>query len=52
MGLELVQLDERAGIEQEIDPLARGHPAALALPFQALFAAAEVGLARKLLHPL
>ncbi len=31
MGLELVELDERAGVEQELDPLAGGHFARLAL---------------------
>jgi hypothetical protein len=52
MGLELVQLDEGAGVKQEIDPLARGHLAALALFFQPVLAAAQLGLPREFPHPL
>src|SRR5271157_6242285 len=48
MGLELVELYERVRIEQEFDPIARGHPARLALPFEAFLAAAELSLSRKL----
>src|SRR5579875_795911 len=52
MGLELVQFDEGSRVKQKVDALARGHPAVLALLFQALLAPAQFGLARQLLHPL
>src|SRR5205823_14937271 len=42
--LELVQLDEAAGIEQELDPLARGELSVLVLPVDAFLAAAQLGL--------
>ena len=52
MRFELVELDERAAIEQEIDPLARGHAAGFALFLEAFRAAAEFGEARHFLHPV
>ena len=42
---ELVELFERARIEQEIDPLARGQLAGLVLAAQPLLAAALLGAA-------
>ncbi len=51
MGLELVELDEGAAVEQEFDPLARGQAARLALAALPIFAAAQLRLARKLAHP-
>ena len=51
MGLEFVELDERAAIEQKFDALARRHAARLAVPALPVFAAAELRLARKLAHP-
>ena len=44
VGDELVQLDEGAGVEQEVDPLARGELARLVLLGDALGSAAELGL--------
>ena len=52
MGFELVELDERAAVEQKLDPFARGHPPVLALLFEPLLAAAAFGLARESIHPL
>ena len=43
MRLELVELDERAAIEQELDTFARGHAAVLFLLCEAFRAAAEFG---------
>src|SRR3989304_789911 len=43
VGLELVQLDEAAGIQQEVHALAGGELAGLMLPFDAFLAAAELG---------
>jgi hypothetical protein len=40
---ELVDLDERAGVEQELEPLARGLLAGLVLAANALGAAGELG---------
>ena len=45
---ELVDLLERAGIEQEVDALARGQLAGLVLAAQALLAAAQLGAALEL----
>src|SRR5437764_2332628 len=42
--LELVQLDEAAGIEQELDPLARGELSLLVLPVDPFLTAAQLGL--------
>jgi len=42
---ELVELFERARIEQQIDPFARGQLAGVVLPAQPLLAAAELGAA-------
>ena len=44
MDHELVELFKRAGIEQDVDALARGQLAALVLRFDALQAAAEASL--------
>src|SRR5437879_1981568 len=44
MRLELVQLDEAAGIDQELDALACGQLAFLVLLVDALLAAAQLGL--------
>ena len=55
MGLELVDLDERAGVEQRIDTLASRQLAGLVLLLDPLLAAAELGLvaaARELLQIL
>jgi hypothetical protein len=49
---ELVDLLERAGIEQQVDPLARGQLAGLVLLAQAGLAAAEFGAALELLEML
>ena len=43
MGDELVELLEGAGVEQQLDALARRQLAGLALPAQPLLAAAELG---------
>ena len=43
MGDELVELLERAGIEQQLDPLARGELAGRVLALEPLLAAAELG---------
>ena len=43
MGDELVDLLERAGIEQQLDPLARGQLAGRVLPLEPIGAAAELG---------
>ena len=43
VGDELVELLERAGIEQQLDPLARGQLAGVVLALEALLAAAELG---------
>ena len=51
MGLELVEFDEGAAVEQEFDPLARGQTARLALAALPILAAAQLRLARKLVHP-
>ena len=51
MGLELVELDEGAAVEQKFDALARGHAARLALAALPVLAAAQLRLARKLAHP-
>jgi hypothetical protein len=40
---ELVEFFEGAGIEQEIDPFARGELAGVVLPAQPVLAAAELG---------
>ena len=40
---ELVDFFEGAGVEQQLDALARGQLAGRALPLEALFAAAELG---------
>jgi hypothetical protein len=40
---ELVDFLERARIEEQLDPFARGEPAAGALPVEPLLAAAELG---------
>jgi hypothetical protein len=40
---ELVDVFEAAGIEQEIDPLARGELARLALPAETVRAPAQLG---------
>ena len=47
---ELVDLLERAGIEQQIDPLARGELAAVVLLLQPRFAAAQLGAALEILE--
>ena len=52
MRLELVELDERAAIEQCVDALARGQAARFALLREAFRAAAEFGEARHFLHPV
>ena len=49
MRLELVDLDERAAVEQKFDALARGHAALCALLLDAIGAAGGFGLARELL---
>ena len=51
MGLELVEFDKGAAVEQEFDALARGQTARLALTALSVLAAAEFRLARKLAHP-
>ncbi len=43
VGLELVELDERAGVEQQLDALARGQLAVGVLLVDAIGAAAELG---------
>ena len=43
MGDELVELLERAGIEQQLDPLARGQLAGGVLALETIGAAAELG---------
>ena len=50
MRLELVELDERAAVEQKLDPLARGHAPLCALLLDAILAAGGLGLARELLN--
>ena len=44
MDLELVQLDEAAGVEQQLDALARGQLALGVLLLDPLLAAAQLGL--------
>jgi hypothetical protein len=50
--LEAVELGERAGIEQQLDALARGQLAALVLSVDARLAAAELGLGVQLFELL
>ena len=50
VGDELVDLLEGAGIEQQVDALARGEPAAVVLPLQPLLAAAQLGAAVQVLE--
>ena len=38
---ECIELDEASGVEEQVEPLARGQLAALVLLFDALFAAAQ-----------
>jgi len=52
MRLELVDLDERAAVEQKLDPLARGHATLRALFLDAIGAAGRLGLAGELLKSL
>jgi hypothetical protein len=47
MGLELIEFDEGAAVEQELDALAGGHAARLALAALAILATTELGLARE-----
>src|SRR5207247_10341421 len=49
---EAVELDERAGIEQRVEALARRHLPLLVLDLDALGAAAELGLGALLLEQL
>ena len=49
---ELVELFERAGIEQEIDPLAGGQLAGLVLAAHPLLAAALLGAAFEFREPI
>ena len=48
---ELVQLGERSGVQQKLQPLARGELARLVLLRDALGAAAELGLALEGVQP-
>src|SRR5262249_23076554 len=50
MGDELVDLDERAGIEQQLQPFACGQLAGFVLPCDALFAARQLGALVELLQ--
>ena len=50
MRFELVELDERAAIEQELDALARRHAALCALLLEAFRAAGRFGVARQFLQ--
>ncbi len=50
VGLELVQLHERARVEEQVDPLARGQLAGLVLPGDPLLAAALLGLCVELVQ--
>jgi hypothetical protein len=52
VGLEAVVLAERAGIEQQLDALARGQLALLVLLVDARLAAAELGTRDALLEQL
>src|ERR1700683_194394 len=52
MGLELIELDERAAIEQKFDSLARGHAPRFTLLFKPIRAAAKFRAARQFLHPV
>ena len=52
VGDELVGLDERPGIEEEVDALARRQLAGVVLLLEAIFAAAELGPALEILEML
>ena len=47
---ELIELFERAGIEQQLDALARRELAGRVLPVEALLAAAELGAALEIVE--
>jgi hypothetical protein len=52
MGLEAIVLAERARIDQQLDPLARGELALLVLSIDTLLPTAELGLGTELVKTL